>query len=252
MPPKPPARRVLKVLPNSIDPDSLKRNGQKELFGPCHYTLQEDGTLLCPGLKLLRPMELRKHPKTSAVRFGAKGDDCKTCPMLSKCMTSVPRYNIGRRIELTLLEGAKPYWTTEEPERKTTEEEQSHGKAATLQEKQVSMPKESKDKPIDLARLLPVPCGPAPIIWVDIPAATARRALIEHLRSQKVDIELPEEQPKPQVTMKTRNERAHRRLTWEERMVRNARQWSKPIIFKIYGLSPTLAAAISGHPAVAA
>ncbi len=86
-------------------------------------------------------------------------------------------------------------------------------------------------KPRQMSVLLhPLKVGPAPLLWRDWPRREHRRACMQLVRRQRVDLTLPlappTEPPRPPVQL-SRAQRAHYRLSWAERLARNARSTTK-------------------------
>jgi hypothetical protein len=82
-------------------------------------------------------------------------------------------------------------------------------------------------KPRRVSVLLhPRQVGTAPLLWKDWSRRQHRRACMGLLRTQRVEVTLPQATPlephSPQVIL-SRAQRAHYRLSWEERLGRNAR-----------------------------
>jgi hypothetical protein len=74
--------------------------------------------------------------------------------------------------------------------------------------------------------LHPLAVGSAPILWQDWSRRLYRRACIQVVRSQRLEVEIhpslaPPPDPSPSVL--SRAQRAHYRLTFQERLARNAR-----------------------------
>lgn len=68
--------------------------------------------------------------------------------------------------------------------------------------------------------------GSAPLLWRDWPRRKQRRACIQAVRHQHLSVEevlVPQIQPPTPPTVLTRSQRAHYRLSWSERLTRNAR-----------------------------
>jgi hypothetical protein len=81
-------------------------------------------------------------------------------------------------------------------------------------------------KPRRVSLLLhPLMVAPAPLLWRDWSRRTHRRACMQLLRSQRVDVQVePASQTSTVCTppILSRAKRAHTRLSWEERLARNA------------------------------
>ena len=91
-------------------------------------------------------------------------------------------------------------------------------------------------------------CAPAlhPILWGDWSRTQPRRAWIRWLRSHLVTVQAPPISP-PLSTPSplSRAERAHWRMTWQQRLARNARPpGAAPVEMTVYGLSTAFAQAL--------
>lgn len=82
-------------------------------------------------------------------------------------------------------------------------------------------------KPRRVSLLLhPLSAGAAPVLWRDWSRRAHRRACMQLVRHQRVDIQLGppnQDKPDPQPPLLSRAQRAHFRLSWQERLARNAR-----------------------------
>ena len=115
-------------------------------------------------------------------------------------------------------------------------------------------------KPIEGPLPQPVPAAspvPAtqPILWGDWSRCQTRRRLMSLLRTQTVTITLlPVTDPALDAAERgplTRQQRKHARLTWEQRLARNAPSASEPgVKLHLFGIPPAFAQAI-GLPSVA-
>jgi hypothetical protein len=168
---------------------------------------QPDGTLRCQQGAPLYPQERRpEHDGTMRVLYAARIADCRSCPLRSHC--------------------------------------QGHG-ASTKKPRRVSavlhpLPRPAPEEPL-LPSLAALPAHP--ILWGDWSRGPPRRAWIQWLRSHLVTVKappvsLPTSTPGPL----SRAERAHWRLTWQQRLARNARPSSAPPVeMTLYGLSAAFA-----------
>jgi hypothetical protein len=101
-------------------------------------------------------------------------------------------------------------------------------------------------KPRQVSVLLhPLAIGPAPVLWRDWSRREHRRACMHLLRHQRVDITcplaLPPSQP-VQESLLSRAQRAHTRLSWAERVARNARSASADqVTIKLFGVPEDIA-----------
>jgi hypothetical protein len=92
-----------------------------------------------------------------------------------------------------------------------------------------------------------------PVYWLDLPASTLRRSLPDLLRTQQIEITIACLPISTNVVAFTRDERAHRRLTWARRLKRNAApRYSSPWLFHIFGLPQKLTAYLSSISSLAA
>jgi len=96
-------------------------------------------------------------------------------------------------------------------------------------------------KPRRVSVLLhPLPIGSAPLLWRDWNRRTHRRACLQLLAHQQVEIQLAspsQAQPATRASLLSRAERAHYRLSWAERWARNARAPTEsPIRIKLFGV----------------
>jgi hypothetical protein len=93
----------------------------------------------------------------------------------------------------------------------------------------------------------PEPLAIHPVLWGDWPRSRLRRTLLRTLHTQTVEItfrSLPLEEihSAPSEDVQTRAARAHWRLSWQQRLARNARSASAPVLeILIYGLPAALA-----------
>jgi hypothetical protein len=109
-------------------------------------------------------------------------------------------------------------------------------------------------KPRQVSVLLhPLAVGSAPIFWQDWSRRYYRRACMQLLRHQRVEILCPQVQlaSKPgRETILSRARRAHTRLSWEERLARNARaKVAEPVNIKLFGVPAWFAGFLDVQPA---
>src|SRR6266705_1928525 len=167
-----------------------------------NFLPQPDGTLRCRQGATLYPQERRpEHDGTVRVLYAARIADCRSCPLRIHC--------------------------------------QGHG-GSTKKPRRVSavlhpLPKREPDEqpPSYLS-------GPAshPRLWGDWSRCQPRRAWIRGPRNHLVTVDAPPVSP-PVLTPSplSRARRAHWRLTWQQRLARNARPSSAPpVVITVYGL----------------
>lgn len=177
------------------------------------FVLMPDLTLRCPAGKTLRKREERRD----RIRFSARQSDCRHCPLAESCLGRGASQDRGRRVD----------WPR-----------------ADLAKAPLSPPPPPPSPPPAPPFSPPAPPGPEPLRWHDLPATALRRLLPKLLRQQRVDFHAPAPTSAvpPSPPIHTRAQRAHRRLTWSERLSRNARSASGPHPhLHVYGVPPSLA-----------
>ena len=99
-------------------------------------------------------------------------------------------------------------------------------------------------KPRQVSVLLhPLPVGSAPVLWRDWHRRHQRQACLR-LHRQRLDIQSEPGLPPPTISPPTisRTQRAHSRLSWDERLARNARtDQAERISFSLFGIPERLA-----------
>jgi hypothetical protein len=101
-------------------------------------------------------------------------------------------------------------------------------------------------KPRRVSLLLhPLQGGSAPLLWRDWSRREHRRACMQLVRHQRVDIQLDppnQDKPDPPPVILSRAQRAHYRLSWQERLARNARTITAGhVTIKLFGIPVTFA-----------
>jgi hypothetical protein len=177
-------------------------------FGGDDFTWTADGFLRCPAGMLLRRAETRREPRQLRVIYVASASDCGACELAAQCRGR-PRSAVhGRRVSvLSPLTPREPSSPRESPPRCDDAEPASRGPLS------VWAPAAS---PPETPRL-----GSRPVWWVDHAASPARRMLREQLDGQHVVVETAPLVALPAAPFRTRDERAHRRQTWQQRLQRN-------------------------------
>ena len=175
-----------------------------------HFTPQPDGTLQCPAGFPLYPQEHRLE-RDGCVRvvYAARIGHCRPCPRREECQGYGAATKKPRRVSAVL-------WP-------------------------LGMAKEVAAPP------LPLPVS-RPIVWGDWQRCFHRREVVKLLRHQRIDVELAETAPPaqpPPVRLISRAERAHYRLSWEQRLARNARSQAAPeVAIKLFGIPNAFATAL--------
>jgi len=104
-------------------------------------------------------------------------------------------------------------------------------------------------KPRQVSVLLhPLQVGPAPLLWRDWSRRAHRRACIQLVRHQRIEVSLPSPaaaSPPTTEVILSRAQRAHSRLSWQERLARNARpSTSGRVTIKLFGVPAALATSL--------
>jgi hypothetical protein len=174
-------------------------------FAGADFALQPDGSLRCPAGHPLTVQE-RRPERHGSVRivYGARACHCRPCPLREQCQESAATLK-PRQVSAV-------FWPVE---------------AST------SAPDQPPPHPIEASPmwgeppLPPPPPAAHPILWGDWPRCHIRRRWTRLLRTQTVNLTLSaaklEEMMEVQPShVQTRAQRAHWRLSWQERMARNA------------------------------
>lgn len=178
------------------------------------FTPQPDGSLRCPANHPLYLQE-RRPERDGSLRllYAARIGYCRSCPLRAQCQESTTTLK-PRRVSAVVFPLSSAHATSPPP------------------------PDSSPAHPPS-----------APVLWRDWPRCSSRRTWLKVVRSQTVSLEssAPLSPPRgPCTTEKilTRAERAHWRLSWDQRLSRNARSVDAPrLIVTLHGLPATFAAA---------
>jgi hypothetical protein len=105
-------------------------------------------------------------------------------------------------------------------------------------------------KPRQVSVLLhPLKVGPAPLLWRDWSRRQHRRACMRLLSHQRVEIQVDQNRPsapEKQTVILSRAQRAHFRLSWQERLTRNARAPGASLVrIKLFGVPDAFATSLS-------
>lgn len=182
------------------------------------FTLQLDGTLLCRADHPLYPQERRPERDGSfrllyAARIGA----CRRCPLRAQCQESSSTTK-PRRVSAV-------FWPSSSP--------QAVSSAPLL-------------RPPEPLVQLPEPLAHRPVLWGAWPRSHIRRPWLNVVRTESVVLTMGGRPNEEQAQgsrhhVLTRAERAHWRLSWDERLARNARPSTSPHLTRtIHGLPATL------------
>jgi len=191
-------------------------------FGGSDFRWTQDGQLRCPGDKLLRPTETRREPENLRVIYQASASDCVPCALWGSCRGRPVRTDRGRKVSVL------------------------HPLPPTGEDSFARAPAPSRSVPVPPAPTVPFaasapPLGPKAVWWVDLAASEARRTLREALRGQSVEVgPSPLVTPRPAAPFHSRDERAHRRQTWQTCFERNRRPSDRGCLLRIHGVPPAL------------
>ncbi len=190
------------------------------------FEMVDNGTLRCPAGKILRPQERRKEADGSLrVVYRARTEDCRTCPLVRDCLGPHASGDQPRRVSTV--------------RRRVVQTASGRGGPARMHE---STPADGSP-------------GEHAVVWCDLPAARIRRTYSAPLRQQQVMIVvLPgvrgARRDVAAPPLWTRAERAHRRLSWAARLLRNACDAGLArYAYTVCGVRPPLAAFLSLSPA---
>jgi hypothetical protein len=183
------------------------------------FTLQPDGSLLCPANRPLYPQERRPERDGSyRLLYAARIGDCRRCPLRTQCQESRSTTK-PRRVSAVFWPLSSPQVVSSAP---------LLGPAEPL---------------VELAE----PLAHRPVLWGDWPRSHLRRTWLNVVRTETVVLTMGgtpnEEQAQgSRHHILTRAQRAHWRLSWDERLARNARpSTAPPLTLTIHGLPATLA-----------
>jgi hypothetical protein len=214
--------------PSTDEPESVEAPPSTIVYGPPQwarssfthgfpgsaFTPQLDGTLRCPANHPLYPQERRSERDGSLrILYAARIGHCRACSLRAQCQESLSTLK-PRRVSAVL-------WPLEAPHLDSSP--------------QASIPG--------------APRASAPVLWRDWARCGIRRTWLKVIRSQTVCLESsaalsPPRAETPAEKIMTRTERAHWRLSWDQRLARNARPEDAPrLIVTLHGLPATFASA---------
>ena len=209
--PAPTAQPALVEDPVSYGPPQWARRSYTKGFAGADFALQPDGTLRCPAGHPLYAQERRPECNGSLrVLYAARIGHCRSCPLRDRCQESGTGAIKPRRVSAVLWPVA------------------SHSPVS------VAGPAGPMEP---LPSLLP-----CPVLWGDWERCQIRRRWLTQLRTQTVTVtqgappgsDVGETACRTPAVL-TRAQRAHWRLSWSQRLARNAR------------LSPATALTITVH-----
>lgn len=202
------------VQPVVYGPPQWARPSYTRGFAGADFQLFPDGTLRCPAGHPLYAQERRPERDGSVrVLYAARIGHCRSCPLREQCQESATTSK-ARRVSAV-------YWPV--------------SSRSSISDESLSAPEEPS----------PVP---HPVLWGDWPRRSHRRELVKLLGHQRVDVHVtdtsPPAQPPPARPF-SRAQRAHYRLSWAQRLARNAAPHASPSIsITLFGIPDTFAEAI--------
>ncbi|MBO0780525.1 MAG: hypothetical protein J2P37_17010 [Ktedonobacteraceae bacterium] len=185
-------------------------------FAEADFSLQPDGTLRCPAGWPLYAQERRPECNGSLrVLYAARTDHCRACLLREQRQESATTRK-ARRVSVV-------YWPV--------------SSSASISGESSLAPRTPSPHP-----------APHPVLWEDWRRRSHRRKLVKLLHHQRVDIQHAEpsspSQPSP-AQLLSHAERAHYRLSWAERLARNARPKAAPgVSIKLFGIPDAFAASL--------
>lgn len=198
-------------------PPKLAQASQMGGFAGTAFLPQPDGTLRCPANQPLYAQERRPERDGSVrVLYAARIGNCRPCPLREQCLGHGAATKKPRRVSAVL-------WP-------------------------IQAPSSSESDPV----VSPVPALVAdqPILWRDCPRCQTRREWRQLLHTQTVTITVlaaPGEtrtRPADQGPL-SRGQRAHWRLSWPQRLARNAAAALRPSFqVHLFGIPPSLASVL--------
>jgi hypothetical protein len=169
----------------------------------------------CPADHPLYPQERRPERDGSfRILYAARIGHCRLCPLRSQCQENGTATIKPRRVSAV-------FWPIG------------------------SSPPDDPPVQQETPPTLGEPLAPRPVLWGDWQRCRIRRRWLDLLRTQTVTLASPRpaeaaDTTKPQV--QTRAQRAHWRLSWDQRLARHARSLTAPALeITIHGLPAAFA-----------
>jgi hypothetical protein len=168
------------------------------------------------GAPCMRQPRRSERNGSLRVLYAARIGHCRSCPLRKQCQESATTIKARR--------GSRVYWPV--------------SSRSSISGKSPPAPGEPSPPP-----------APHPVLWGDWQRRFHRRELVKLLANQRVDVRLVETSPPtPSCPARhlSRAERAHWRLSWAERLARNARTapcvnitlFGVPQPFAVFGVCP--------------
>ena len=185
------------------------------------WTAQQQ--LRCPAGKTLLPRERRVHRGRLCIRYQARTADCAVCSLTLACRGTHASLKLGRRVTVwaavPTAQDADPRPALWAPACDATQPPLT---ASPSSESAPTEPSPSGPPPgPEIAAPTPLPLGPQPVWWEDVPATSLRRLSRLGMFCQRVEM-LPAPPLLTEPPPLSRARRAHRRLSRVQRLARNA------------------------------
>jgi hypothetical protein len=214
-------------------PPQWARRSWTSGFAGSDFSLQPDGTLCCPAGHPLSVQERRPEQNGSLrILYSARLCHCRPCPLREQCQESATTIK-PRRVSAVLWSiSSHPSVSAQPP---------------TLPTLPTLPPQPVEALPTGVEPAPPPEPAPYPVLWGDWERCQIRRRWIRLLRTQTVDltfgsVQQEEKKESKHADVQTRAQRAHWRLSWGERMARNARlSTASPLEVTIHGLPAAFA-----------
>lgn len=196
-----------------------------ERFGPEYFPRDDKGHVHCPSGHPMQRTEVRHRRSGDRERHRAPPTACAACPLLLRCCGSTSPPIKGRIVDLPLGTSSRPSPALPPPQPEST----SEAAPATV-------------PMVVRRRYLPVQVRDH-LLWTDLKACAMRCAVVDGLWGEHVEITRQAMPHSPSVRVVTRDQRAHRRATWAQRLARNDLGPDAPqLTLEVYGVPEALAA----------
>jgi hypothetical protein len=203
----------------SYGPPQWARLSYTKGFAGADFSLQPDGTLRCPAGQTLYAQERRQERNGSLrVLYAGRLASCRPCPLRAQCQENGAKTIHSRRVSAVFWPCSSTPRHTEPSVSETPLERVSHSDASTS------------------------PLASRAVLWGDWPRCQIRREWVQLLQTQTVlmafgNTETTDHMKEHSPPTFTRAQRAHWRLSWEQRLARNARpSTAPPLHMTLHGL----------------
>ena len=260
----------------SYGPPRFARPCSTRRFAGSAFALQPDGTLRCPADHPLYPQE-RRLERNGSLRllYVARIGHCRSCPLREQCQGHGSQTVKPRRVSAvfeplssspaspgeSVPPSTGPFPLLNAPASASIEplslpdaSVSASVEASSLSDEPVSASIEALS--VSAERVLPsveLPSSPTPcpVLWEDWPARSIRRTWMKLLRTETVLLTMGPAHTE-QITdgreqdVLSRAERAHWRMSWSQRLARNARgATAPPFEITLHGLPVSFAQAFA-------